>query len=171
MAGVIQFELDHGKLRSRYVHQPRKIVPVTNYVSRVEMAVMLQESVKRVLVPTVVNGKPHPRRKHSEDHRIMTIHVMREGVQYEYSEDMGHWQNYAAGQEGFAIPGMNVERVGDLMDYAAHRRNARPMRDVAGIELPALAQTAAAYYDQGDRRVKDSKHLSVFGPLSSVQRN
>lgn len=171
MAGVIEFELVHGKLHSRYVDQPSKIVPVTTWVSPDEMAAMLQETVKRVMVPTVVNGKPHPRRKHSEDHRIMTITVMREGVQYEYNEDMGPWQKYAAGQEGFAIPGMYVERVGDLMDLAAERRNARPMKDVAGIELPGLAQTAAAYYDQGDRKLRAAWHQSVFGPLENVQRN
>ena len=171
MAGVIQFELVHGKVRSRYVDQPRKIVPVTDHVSRDEMAVMLQESVKRVMAPLMVNGKPHPRRKQSEDHRIMTITVMREGIEHEYIEDLGNWQQYPVGLDPLNIPGMNVERVGDLMDLAAKDRWSRQMRHIAGIELPSLAHTAATYFDQRDRRHKDSRHLSVFGPLSSVQRN
>lgn len=105
-------------------------------------------------------------------HRYRVITVVRGEAFYEYREDMGPADTCPL--EPFVIPGgvwengrpNVVETVGRLVEIA-NRMHAGYLEPK---ERPAASDLIGGYHDLPDRRRRQRKRQSQFGPLARIQR-
>ena len=127
----------------------------TAVVSLDEPCVFLSENTRRVLV----DG-------HSEDHRILTVGVMRDGQVARFTKDLGRANAFVG--EPFYIPGLCVEKVGTLLDLAEKARDMKPLRVREGHEPKNIAESYRQFVSEWQAQ---RKGLSVYGPTFQKQRD
>ena len=136
-----------------------KLATAVLTVSVDEPAVRLTETVRRVLVPTPNGGH------RSEEHRIQSISVLRDGEIVRYTEDLGLASQYRG--EAFVLLA-DFEPVGELLDMAFARRHAMPLNIERGIAPPDLI---GGYFQQTEERWKTAHRVGTFGPHFRKQRD
>lgn len=150
-----------GKLATLSTKRP--LVPVALTFSLDEPAIGIRENVQRVMVPT--KGGKSKRSRHSEDHRILSILLVRDGTVYEYTEDLGLASMYP--DEGFILQAAE-EPIGPLLEWAERRRWTVPFHVRAGIG-PSF--TFDGYRQAVEERWKQEQRMSVFGTAYKRQRD
>lgn len=139
--------------------------PVALNVTVDEPAIRLLEYVKRV----------PDKRGRSQDRRFMQMLVIRNGIVYEYNEDLGLASKYPGGpfviisaDEDNPITTLSdIDTVGEMRDMAVARRFARPFHLAHGVPQPDMV---GSYQRAGEERHKAANHQSVFGAGFQKQR-